>query len=146
MRRLIAMVCIVAAGCASISEKDEDKDVLSASAGDWSATLSARNASGITGTARVQSAVVGLGANVAIRGATPGSSHPWHVHAGTCASTGGIMGSASSYPALVVSPDGNASANATVGVALVEGSAYSVNVHKSASEMSTVIACGDLEN
>ena len=148
MKKAVLMLCcLTAAACASNSaNNDDDKDMISASTGDWSASISARNSSGVQGTSGVQSAVVGAGANISINGAKPGAVHPWHVHAGTCANTGAIIGSASNYPTLTVGSDGRASANATISAPLTEGNAYSVNVHLSPSQMSTVIACGDLKN
>jgi hypothetical protein len=147
-KRILAasLIIVVAGACASNNKSSNDKDVLSATTGDWSATLSSRNGSAVRGELKLQSAVVGSAANISITGATAGALHPWHVHTGTCANSGGIVGSAGNYPVLTVGSDGRASANATIGAALSEGSAYSVNVHRSSSDMGTIIACGDLKN
>jgi hypothetical protein len=145
MKKSILLLCCITAACAS-SSSSSDKGGLSATTGDWSAELSSRNNSGITGTAGVQSAVVGSGVRISIRGATSGAAHPWHIHAGPCSNSGGIMGSPASYPVLTVAADGTASANITISTPLTEGNAYSVNVHRSASDMGTIVACGDLKN
>ena len=145
MKTRIILICLMAGACASNS-RSSDKDGISATTGDWAATLSSRNASTVRGDLKLQSAVVGSAANITITGANPGALHPWHVHTGTCANSGAIVGSAGNYPVLTVGTDGRASANATIGAALSEGSAYSVNVHRSSSDMGTIIACGDLKN
>jgi hypothetical protein len=148
--RQAILLYVVAAGFASSAcasnGKAGDKDGISATTGDWAATLTPRNSSNVRGTAGVQSAVVAAGVKISISGATPGASHPWHVHTGTCANSGGIVGSANSYPVLTVDTDGKASATATIGTSLSEGTAYSVNVHRSAADMGTIIACGELKN
>ncbi|MEO5511200.1 MAG: hypothetical protein ABIV28_00020 [Longimicrobiales bacterium] len=146
MKKSVLLICCIAAACASNSSKSSDKGGLSATTGDWSASLSSRNNSGITGTAGVQSAVIGSGMRISIRGATSGAAHPWHVHAGPCSASGGIMGSPSSYPALTIAADGTATANVTINAPLTEGNTYSVNVHRSASDMGTIVACGELKN
>ncbi len=146
MKRLVILMCVVSAACASNSQSDSDKDSISATTGDWAATLSSRNGTAVQGQVKLQSAVVGSGVNISISGATPGASHPWHVHAGSCGGNGGIMGSAGSYPILTAGADGRATANVTISAPLSEGSAYSVNVHRSSADMTTIIACGDLKN
>jgi hypothetical protein len=146
MKKHVLLICLVAAACASNSRSGDDKDVISGTTGDWAAKLSARGGAAVVGDVKLQSAVVGSAVNISISGATPGALHPWHVHAGTCANSGGIIGSAGSYPILTVGSDGRASANATISAALSEGSAYSVNVHRSSSDMGTIISCGELKN
>ena len=146
MRKIVLLVCLLAAACASNSRTNEDKDSISGTTGDWAATLTPRGGSAVRGDVKLQSAVVGSVVNISISGATAGALHPWHVHTGTCANSGGVVGAAGNYPVLTVGTDGRASANATVNAPLSEGSAYSVNVHRSASDMGTIIACGDLKN
>lgn len=146
MKKQLLLLCLVAGACASNSQGGDDKDSISATTGDWSAELSPRNGSAVRGELKLQSAVIGAGANISISGAVAGASHPWHVHLGTCANSGAIVGSAGSYPVLVAGTDGKASANATISAALSEGSAYSVNVHRSPNDLATIIACGDLKN
>ncbi len=146
MRMRIVWLCLIAGACASNSQSSERKDSISGTTGDWAATLSERNGSAVRGTVRLQSAVIGSGGNIAITGATPGASHPWHVHVGRCGGSGSMVGSPGSYPVLTVGTDGTASANVTIGTALSEGTAYSVDVHRSSTDMGTIIACGDLRN
>ena len=145
MKTSIVVACAVLTACASSGSRPSDKDPISARTGDWAATLTSVNNSGVQGTARLQSAVVGSGVNISISGATPGAIHPWHVHSGSCANSGATVGPPDNYPLLTVGTSGGASATATI-PALTEGNAYSVNVHRSPNDMGTVIACGDLKN
>ena len=146
MNKVLMVGLLALAACSASTENDDDGDPIADRVGDWETSLTPRNNSTVRGTARAQSVGVGTGANISISGAQPGSHHPWHIHAGTCASGGGIMGNANDYPALHVAADGNATANATIGVALNEQSAYHVNVHLSPSALGTIVACGDLDN
>lgn len=145
MKKLMVLTCALLAACAS-GGNSEDKGPISGKTGDWAASLTARNNSSVHGTAGVQSAVVGAAVHISISGATPGAVHPWHVHSGSCANSGGVIGSVGDYSVLTVGADGTASATVTIGAPLTEGNAYSVNVHRSVSELGTIIACGDLKN
>lgn len=146
MRKLLVVGLALLAACSSSAENDDDGDPIADRIGDWETTLTARNNSGVRGSSRAQAVGVGTGATITINNATPGAVHPWHVHVGTCATGGGIFGDAGDYPALTVAADGNASANATIDVALNEQSSYHVNVHRSPTDLGTIIACGDLDN
>ena len=146
MKHRMLLLCIFAVGCASNSQREEDKDLLSATTGDWSATISPRSGSDVRGELKLQSVVVGSAANISITGAAAGAQHPWHVHTGTCSNSGPIVGSVSNYPLLTVGTDGRASANATISTALSEGTSYIVNVHRSTSDLGTIIGCGELKN
>lgn len=79
-------------------------------------------------------------AQITVTGA-PRGTLPWHVHVGSCANPGAIIGPPSSYPPLTVASDGSATASVTVPVPTPTTGDYSVNVHQSG----TIIACGDLK-
>lgn len=145
MRRLIMAGALLLAAC-SARGGSEDKDAISNQVGDWEASLASVNNSGVRGSAGVQSVGVGSGVRISIEGATVGGQHPWHVHVGRCGSNGAVVGSGSAYPVLQVGSDGRASANATINVALRENESYHVNVHRSTTDMGTIIACGNLSN
>lgn len=83
-------------------------------------------------------------AQVDIANAVPGGDHPWHVHQGQCGSNGPIVGPATSYRSLEVNGDGKATATADLPVAMPMSGQYYINVHASASNMTTIIACGNL--
>lgn len=146
MRKILMVGLVLLAACSARTEGDDDGDPVGDRVGDWDATLSSRNNSTVRGTTRAQSVALGTGANISINGAQSGAFHPWHIHTGTCATGGPILGNPSSYPVLQVGADGTASANATIGTALNEQAQYHVNVHRSPTEMGTVVACGDLDN
>ena len=115
----------------------------------WEARIAGRGSwSAITGNSRMTAGggdAVTVSINIA--GASSGGFHPWHVHDGTCASGGPIVGSPGAYGLLSVGADGRAQGNANLaGVKLNEAKNYHVNVHQSASQMGTIIACGDLND
>ncbi len=83
-------------------------------------------------------------AHVDVSNAVPGAKHPWHVHRGQCGSDQGIFGPADAYKPLKVESDGKASATAALSVPLPKTGDYFVNVHASASNMKTIVACGNL--
>jgi hypothetical protein len=73
-----------------------------------------------------------------------GAVRPWHVHVGSCAKGGPVLGAASAYPALRVDGKGAAEGKATLRLALPDSGSYYVNIHESAAAMAKVVACGDL--
>jgi hypothetical protein len=81
---------------------------------------------------------------VTISNATPGGLHPWHVHRGRCGDNGPIVGDASAYKPLAVDSKGSASASARLTIAMPENGDYYVNVHALATNMGTIISCGNL--
>lgn len=144
MRRVLAAGLVILAACAS-SQEEDDKDIVSNRIGDWETSLSSMAGSAVRGSAKAQSVGLGTGVNISIEGVAAAAQHPWHVHTGTCASGGGIVGSMSAYPVLTANLNGTASANTSIGVALRENERYHVNVHRSPADL-TVIACGNLSN
>jgi hypothetical protein len=83
-------------------------------------------------------------AHVEISNAVPGAKHPWHVHRGQCGSDQGIFGPADKYEPLKVEGDGKAVSTAVLPVPLPKTGNYSVNVHASAKNMKSIVACGNL--
>lgn len=149
MRKLL-MLALVAAltACTARTTDDGDLEISPATdrIGDWNGTLAAVSNSGVYGTARVRSAFAAAGASVAIAGAQPNATHPWHVHRGTCATGGSIVGDAGAYPPLQVGGNGEARAEATIAVGLDEEGQYHVNIHRSPSQMGQIVACGNLQH
>jgi hypothetical protein len=83
-------------------------------------------------------------AQATISNAVPGGEHPWHVHRGRCGSDQGIFGPADAYKPLKVSGDGRASSTAELSVPTPRTGEFFVNVHASARNMGTIVACGNL--
>lgn len=113
---------------------------------DWRASLTGQGSyTSVVGTANADVLDGQTSTSIQISGATAGAVHPWHVHEGKCGS-GAIVGDPSAYTPLTVGTDGRATSTAKVAVALNEAKDYHVNVHLSQAEMSTIIACGDLQD
>lgn len=143
--RAMALIGIIAlAGCAVSTEDGVDVDPITDRIGDWEASLAAQGNSGVLGTVAARSAAATSAASITISGAQSGARHPWHIHRGTCGSNGPIVGDASAYPVLVAGSNGVASASAELDVHLDEDGAYYVNVHRSPSDLGTIISCGAL--
>ena len=83
-------------------------------------------------------------AHVDIRNAVPGAVHPWHVHRGQCGADQGIFGPADAYKPLKVSDNGRAISDAALPVPTPKTGDLFVNVHASARNMKTIVACGNL--
>jgi hypothetical protein len=81
---------------------------------------------------------------VRIENAVPGGAHPWHVHVGQCGADRGILGPAEAYEPLIVGDGGTAEESASVPVPFPRAGQYFINVHASANNMGTTIACGNL--
>jgi hypothetical protein len=114
---------------------------------DWSGMAGANpgfEGAGANATAR--STGGGATVNVAFRemAGMSGTVRPWHVHFGTCGNDQGIVGDASAYPAIRPGSDGTATVSASLSVPLDPNKSYFVNIHKSPTELSTIVACGAL--
>ena len=83
-------------------------------------------------------------AQVLLSNAVPGGEHPWHVHRGRCGADQGIFGPAESYKPLKVGSNGRASGKAELQVPTPKSGEYFVNIHASAKNMRTIVACGNL--
>ena len=84
-------------------------------------------------------------ASISLRNDLPSTARPWHVHFGTCATGGDIVGDDAAYPRLGNDASGASSATVTIRNASLDPAAlYHVNVHESNLQFTTLIACGDL--
>ena len=108
----------------------------------YSATLAppAGSSSTVNGTAGVK----GSSAWVKLTGGTAGATYPWHVHVGTCGTNGPVFGSASAYKPVTIGSDGKGDSKATLSMPLPDTGSYYVNIHASASDMKTIVSCGNL--
>lgn len=79
-----------------------------------------------------------------VANATPNATLPWHIHAGTCGSGGGIVGPATAYTPLVVGADGTAEVTVRLPFSTPTQGEFHVNVHKSPSEPGVIVLCGPL--
>jgi hypothetical protein len=83
-------------------------------------------------------------AYVKVENAVPGGEHPWHVHRGQCGNDRGIFGPPDSYQPLEVKGDGEAESTAEIREPFPRAGQYFINVHASANNLRTIIACGNL--
>ena len=150
MRKLLVLAVLVLASCTARTD-GEDMDDADSGITDWSVDLDPQAGTQIQGTANVQTVVVAgftgtTAASLSIAGAEVGARHPWHVHSGTCATGGPIMGPGNEYPVLMVGSDGRASASADLAIGLDDDGDYHINVHRSPSDLGTIVACGNLRD
>jgi hypothetical protein len=152
-RLLLLTAAFAALACARVQtepatgEVDLDVENPAKQGEDWSGSLTGQGpGSNITGTFKALSLDGRTEVSVALNGAVPESTHPWHVHEGGCNSGGPIVGGATTYPALQVGSVGTASANVNLNLTLNEATDYYVDVHASLSDMETIVACGDLDD
>ncbi|HEU4642789.1 MAG TPA: hypothetical protein VFS44_10075 [Gemmatimonadaceae bacterium] len=117
----------------------------------WTATLTApasyhgKEKVGGTAAATADSARQSTRVTVSLTGAAAGSTHPWHVHKGTCGHDQGIVGPADAYPPITTDSSGAGTGTANVSQVLSPSGQYMVNVHESASKMKSIVACGELK-
>lgn len=136
MRAMLILSMVALAGCASTVETPRR---------DYRATVTGR---GDTPNARAAVHAVSLDGRTDVEinfaGGTSGATHPWHIHSGTCATGGGVVGGGQSYTPLRPDASGNATSQAVLPTELTAGESYHVNVHRSPQAMGEIISCGDL--
>lgn len=102
-------------------------------------TLSPKNDSGITGTARMTSQDGSLTVEVSLSGLAEGQGYATHIHEGTCESGGGV---AVGLSPVTGQADGTGSSTATVALEDLEpGQSHHVQAHLPDG---TPAACGDV--
>ncbi len=113
---------------------------------DWRGTVTGRDVySTVTGTVRAHVEGDNTVTTIVLSGLTPGRQHPWHLHEGTCETGGPIFGHPDAYTPLQVGNDGRAEGTARlVNLKLNEARKYHANVHLSADNLGTIIACGNV--
>jgi hypothetical protein len=110
----------------------------------WTATLAPQGGSKIAGTASVVPAGDAKSTvTISITGGSPSTTYPWHVHTGKCG-PGGVYGPASAYTPIKTDTYGAGTVTITLPAASPADGDYHVNVHKSPSDMATIVSCGDL--
>jgi len=113
---------------------------------EWRGTLEAAAEGDIRAAARANSTPAGTAVAVSVAGAPTGGTHAWHIHRGTCANPGEVVGDREGYPALRPDAQGNANARAVLTRRpLVRGQNYIVGIHQGATVDTPVIACVNLQ-
>ncbi len=99
----------------------------------------AQNDSGISGTATFVEQDGKTTVTIDLTGASDSVEQPAHIHAGTCAD----LDPAPTYPLNNV-VDGHSETVVDATIATLLDSPFAVNVHKSAEEITTYVACADI--
>jgi len=140
MRRtpIVAVLALAVASTSALA--------LSPSLATWSAKIAGKDGSKITGEATMKAGADAATTQVSVMlmGDEAGVTRPWHVHIGSCAKGGGVLGGGKSYTPITMDASGHGMTTATLPVALPDTGSYYVNIHQSATSMATIVACGDL--
>lgn len=88
--------------------------------------------------------VHGTAVELTLTGDQAGAIRPWYIHKGSCKDDQGVVGDASKFTPVSVGTDGKGMARATLAAPLAGGTTYFVAVHASASDMTTIVACGPI--
>ncbi len=110
----------------------------------WTAKLAPQGGTNVSGTATVESGASSTHATVSLTGGDPGTTYPWHVHSGKCGDNGPVVGQASAYTPIKISKSGSGKVDVTLPFTVPDNGSYYINIHKSASDMGTIVSCGDL--
>ncbi len=101
--------------------------------------LNQQSASGESGTATLTAAGNQTKVAVNLTGQPAGADQPSHIHEGSCTN----LNPAPKYP-LTDIKDGKSETTVNASLSELTRENYAINVHKSASELTTYVACGDL--
>jgi len=105
-------------------------------------TLTALNGSGETGKAVIKDTKGGVSVALTLAGGAAGVDQPAHIHKGTCAK----LDPKPEYPLTNVVGGKSNTTIKGVTVAQLLASPNAVNVHKSATEIPTYVACGNISS
>jgi len=110
-----------------------------AQSGPITVTLATQNNSGVSGTATLTSMGAQTQVVVKVTGEPAGASEPDHIHTGTCANLGAVK-----YPLANV-VNGTSTTMVNVSLDTLTAAAYAINLHQSAANINTYVACGDIK-
>jgi hypothetical protein len=111
----------------------------------WQGDIRPESGTSVSGTAMLMAGAGGqTAATITLTGAPASGTHPWHVHSGTCAEKGPIVGPPAAYTPIAVDANGAAKLEATLPFATPTSGSYSVNVHMSPTQMGMIVGCADL--
>lgn len=115
----------------------------------WTASLASAGAAEpthLTGTVTLApgNSIRETRAMLTLAGGTPHAVYPWYVQLGECGNDRGVLASLIAYPPIAVDSSGHAMATVTLPFTLPTSGRYFVSVRRSETDVSTVIACGNL--
>lgn len=109
----------------------------------WTADIDPKGASGVDGTARVESVGAdSILATVNLTDAKAHATHTWAIHSGKCSAIGAMHGMQSAYPTIMADSNGKGMATGRLHMTMGSGD-HSVVVHGATA--GSVDACGDLK-
>jgi superoxide dismutase, Cu-Zn family len=113
----------------------------------WMGMLEGTAGMKTTGSAMMMATTDGKATEVTIelKGETPSATRPWHVHSGSCAKGGPPLGGMKPYSPISMDAKGNGVSKATLPITVPDTGSYNVNIHESSTNMSKIVACGDLK-
>jgi hypothetical protein len=115
----------------------------------WKASLHPTNNSKVEGSADVKAnGTDATMMSVKIKNASAGTTYAWHMHSGTCAAGGPVVGDAMAYPKLTADSTGVGRSEATISVSPPASGDHSIHVHApspDAMKPGLEVACGDLK-
>jgi hypothetical protein len=140
--RLAVLIAGIAAAGLAFGQQSQDMkkgDKGGASAKSVNVRLAEQNKSGESGTARLTPEGDRTRVEISLKGAPKGVAQPAHIHEGRCAK----LDPKPKYPLENV-VDGKSTSVVPVSIETLEGGQLAINVHKSAEELKTYVACGDI--
>lgn len=116
--------------------------------GHWMGAVTGKDGAATTGSAMMAGSTDGKSTEVTLElmGETASVTRPWHIHTGSCAKGGGVLGGGKSYTPITVDDKGHGTSKATLAMAMPDTGSYYVNIHESGTNMSKIVACGDLKH
>jgi hypothetical protein len=141
---IAVLALLLSAGCGGSGGGGGGEPAPTSNAGDLILTLSERSGSGESGEATF--APLGKRTKIVLkledRSASPvAQPQPAHIHRGSCAK----LDPSPAY-GLAAVEDGTSTSTVAVPLSTLRGSPFAVDVHESAAQIDTHVACGDLED
>jgi hypothetical protein len=142
LRLLAVLIAGIVAGGLAFAQKAEDgkKGAKKSEGKAVTVRLAQQNKSGESGTARLTPQGDKTKVDINLKGAPKGVSQPVHVHDGSCAK----LDPKPKYGLQNV-VDGKSTSEVPVKLDELTGGNLAINVHKSAEEVKTYVACGDIK-
>jgi hypothetical protein len=141
LRLLAVLIAGIAAGGIAIAPQAQEgkKDAKKSAAKSVTVRLAEQNNSGEKGTVRLTPQGDKTKVDVNLKGAPKGVQQPAHIHDGSCAK----LDPKPKYPLQNV-VDGKSTSEVPVKLDELTGGNLAINVHKSAEDVKTYVACGDI--
>jgi hypothetical protein len=141
MRLLVVLIAGISVGSLAFAQQDGKKDGMKKSgAKSVTVRLGQQNDSKESGTARLTPEGDKTKVVINLKGAPKGVQQPSHIHEGTCAK----LDPKPKYPLQNV-VDGKSTSEVPAKLDELMGGNMAINVHKSAEDVKTYVACGDIK-